>query len=88
MPAMLKEEIGETLNERAKEMGLGDDFVSKIADENSAEDEDQVLEFITGTGHPALADRKSTRLNSSHTVISYAVFRLKKKNKRKRWQSQ
>src|SRR5438034_2349523 len=26
-----------------------------------------------------LADRKSTRLNSSHTVISYAVFCLKKK---------
>src|SRR5947207_4875326 len=28
-------------------------------------------------------DRKSTRLNSSHTVISYAVFCLKKKRKRK-----
>src|SRR5438034_2500232 len=28
---------------------------------------------------PARADRKSTRLNSSHTVISYAVFCLKKK---------
>src|SRR3989454_9326128 len=27
------------------------------------------------------ADRKSTRLNSSHLVISYAVFCLKKKNK-------
>src|SRR5436190_16085009 len=27
----------------------------------------------------AEADRKSTRLNSSHTVISYAVFCLKKK---------
>src|SRR5438034_2434714 len=27
-----------------------------------------------------LKDRKSTRLNSSHTVISYAVFCLKKKN--------
>src|SRR5438132_8176732 len=27
----------------------------------------------------ATADRKSTRLNSSHTVISYAVFCLKKK---------
>src|SRR5438034_5687554 len=27
-----------------------------------------------------VADRKSTRLNSSHTVISYAVFCLKKKN--------
>src|SRR5438034_1940281 len=26
-------------------------------------------------------DRKSTRLNSSHTVISYAVFCLKKKNR-------
>src|SRR2546430_7624239 len=28
----------------------------------------------------ALADRKSTRLNSSHSQISYAVFCLKKKN--------
>src|SRR5256885_13112384 len=27
-----------------------------------------------------LGDRKSTRLNSSHLVISYAVFCLKKKN--------
>src|SRR5438034_4551309 len=30
-----------------------------------------------------LRDRKSTRLNSSHTVISYAVFCLKKKKKNK-----
>src|SRR5438034_7574166 len=29
-------------------------------------------------------DRKSTRLNSSHTVISYAVFCLKKKKKEKK----
>src|SRR5256885_13013354 len=28
------------------------------------------------------ADRKSTRLNSSHLVISYAVFCLKKKKKK------
>src|SRR5437879_7972363 len=28
-------------------------------------------------------DRKSTRLNSSHRCISYAVFCLKKKNKKK-----
>src|SRR5947208_12089610 len=27
-------------------------------------------------------DRKSTRLNSSHQIISYAVFCLKKKNKK------
>src|SRR5256885_7654270 len=30
---------------------------------------------------PALRDRKSTRLNSSHLVISYAVFCLKKKKR-------
>src|SRR5438132_3582682 len=32
-------------------------------------------------GSPKRADRKSTCLNSSHTVISYAVFCLKKKKK-------
>src|SRR3712207_8857457 len=30
-------------------------------------------------GRPSLVDRKSTRLNSSHANISYAVFCLKKK---------
>src|SRR5690606_39333725 len=34
------------------------------------------LNFVNG----AVADRKSTRLNSSHVKISYAVFCLKKKN--------
>src|SRR5437763_13289705 len=33
------------------------------------------------TAEDPLADRKSTRLNSSHRCISYAVFCLKKKNK-------
>src|SRR2546426_3788498 len=32
-------------------------------------------------------DRKSTRLNSSHLVISYAVFCLKKKKKKVRYDS-
>src|SRR5438552_11955170 len=32
------------------------------------------------------ADRKSTRLNSSHQIISYAVFCLKKKKKKKKKQ--
>src|SRR2546426_3009107 len=31
--------------------------------------------------NPGAGDRKSTRLNSSHLVISYAVFCLKKKKK-------
>src|SRR5438132_10894074 len=38
-------------------------------------------------GFEAKLDRKSTRLNSSHTVISYAVFCLKKKKKKKLQQS-
>src|SRR5690625_6095999 len=29
--------------------------------------------------HPVVVDRKSTRLNSSHVAISYAVFCLRKK---------
>src|SRR5688572_30998859 len=33
-------------------------------------------------GLPKLKDRKSTRLNSSHSQISYAVFCLKKKKKK------
>src|SRR2546422_2166431 len=33
-----------------------------------------------GGGFRAAGDRKSTRLNSSHGYISYAVFCLKKKN--------
>src|SRR5688500_19976029 len=35
-----------------------------------------------GAGVETLKDRKSTRLNSSHLVISYAVFCLKKKKKK------
>jgi len=54
MPTMLKEEIGEALTERAKEVGLGDDFLSKIADETNAQSEEEVMEFITNAGHPAL----------------------------------
>src|SRR5256885_6099278 len=39
----------------------------------------------TGTDSSlAQQDRKSTRLNSSHLVISYAVFCLKKKKTKKR----
>src|SRR5688572_31684745 len=43
---------------------------------------------LRGTGHAVRldvrADRKSTRLNSSHSQTSYAVFCLKKKNSRER----
>src|SRR3712207_7985572 len=35
---------------------------------------------------PTARDRKSTRLNSSHANISYAVFCLKKKKKKEQFQ--
>src|SRR5207253_6814263 len=38
--------------------------------------------ICTGPRIAAKTDRKSTRLNSSHVAISYAVFCLKKKNNR------
>src|SRR5690349_23113656 len=37
--------------------------------------------FRSGVAEAGLGDRKSTRLNSSHVEISYAVFCLKKKKK-------
>src|SRR5260221_5085533 len=37
------------------------------------------IEIMTSPNQVHFVDRKSTRLNSSHTVISYAVFCLKKK---------
>src|SRR5947208_12507272 len=45
--------------------------------------------YSGGPGEPyrtttGMRDRKSTRLNSSHQIISYAVFCLKKKKKKKR----
>src|SRR3712207_7476978 len=39
---------------------------------------------LTGAGALERADRKSTRLNSSHANISYAVFCLKKKKKKRK----
>ena len=44
------------------------------------------LFFVALGAGAAGADRKSTRLNSSHDQISYAVFCLKKKKKNKKKQ--
>src|SRR2546422_7686607 len=43
---------------------------------------EKLADFVEGPGfEAAVEDRKSTRLNSSHGYISYAVFCLKKKKK-------
>src|SRR5438034_7926726 len=49
---------------------------------DKADGENAVLAKIGVMPEPerAMGDRKSTRLNSSHTVSSYAVFCLKKKS--------
>src|SRR5438309_5807436 len=46
--------------------------------------DDDVLQIVLRDERAALEniDRKSTRLNSSHSSISYAVFCLKKKSRR------
>src|SRR5438094_7471963 len=59
----------------------------KIGDDGDAEGGERRIDRIAGRNpeagdEAATPDRKSTRLNSSHRTISYAVFCLKKKNKR------
>src|SRR5438034_2609121 len=67
-----------------REVGLGADrrrrrgaVVRRVGIRGRARDGGGVREAAGRTGVDL--DRKSTRLNSSHTVISYAVFCLKKK---------
>src|SRR5437868_13054592 len=52
----------------------------KLAFDGGADGLDVVRRILSGA--PNHLDRKSTRLNSGHVSISYAVFCLKKKKKR------
>src|SRR5947209_17085170 len=64
-------------------LGVGNRLVLRVEIEVT----DDVLSLHAGEGHERPeVDRKSTRLNSSHANISYAVFCLKKKkNKQNSW---
>ena len=56
MPSILKEELKTQLAATAEELGLGgEEFLEKIADETNAITEEEVLEFVTKAGHPAVA---------------------------------
>src|SRR5438067_10213655 len=57
---------------------MGDN--SSLARSRSRQDQHWPVHGFNGL---SLLDRKSTRLNSSHVSISYAVFCLKKKKKKK-----
>src|SRR3712207_8985594 len=63
-------------------VGIGLAFLLDYLDDTlkSVEDVDRHVHLPTLAIIPA--DRKSTRLNSSHANISYAVFCLKKKNQK------
>src|SRR5258708_21962336 len=61
-------------------------LLETIHDDRDEANEIDAVRFPAGieadeAGQHALQDRKSTRLNSSHQIISYAVFCLKKKKK-------
>src|SRR5690349_23652210 len=60
--------------------GTGDDLVGVAVPGVGARGHIRlVAAALLGIGGPFPGDRKSTRLNSSHVEISYAVFCLKKK---------
>src|SRR3712207_8544408 len=52
---------------------------NNISEEAANKIYDSMMDFASYAFNKAHADRKSTRLNSSHANISYAVFCLKKK---------
>lgn len=54
MPRELKEYLRDDLVARAKELGLGEDFIDKIADETVGTTVDEILPFLEENGHPAL----------------------------------
>src|SRR5256886_3603775 len=63
---------------RSPGLGLGDRRRGEVEADGHVAAPDQVAHVVAA---PAAGDRKSTRLNSSHSQISYAVFCLKKKKK-------
>src|SRR3712207_8890103 len=65
----------------AEHSGKAQEEVSRDIERDKILTAEQAVEY--GLIDSVLADRKSTRLNSSHANISYAVFCLKKKKKMK-----
>src|SRR3989475_3937901 len=62
------------------------DGIGVLGDVDNATPEDigHALHLLALLSHRPDLDRKSTRLNSSHSQISYAVFCLKKKSRETR----
>src|SRR3712207_7188180 len=74
LPIYGREACGDQLGRGVRGQGLDHRLGETAAVE-------EALRAVAGRGDdPYRRDRKSTRLNSSHANISYAVFCLKKKN--------
>src|SRR2546422_8291197 len=69
-------------------VALGVDTLGEPVVEDLVQMPHLLIAGTTGSGKSVFIDRKSTRLNSSHGYISYAVFCLKKKKHRRRPASQ
>src|SRR3989475_4515351 len=65
---------------RSHQLGAAEEVTELDDDEDEKQ---QIDETQRGADRDDPEDRKSTRLNSSHSQISYAVFCLKKKKTRK-----
>src|SRR5258708_27069539 len=72
---LFRSELAETIRSHHRFSKTAIIFVSAI----QMTDLDRIRGYASGAVD--YVDRKSTRLNSSHQIISYAVFCLKKKNK-------
>jgi acetyl-CoA synthase len=55
MPKELKEFLRADLTEQAQKLGLGEDFIDKIADETVGVTIDEILPFLEEKQHPAFA---------------------------------
>src|SRR3712207_8422359 len=71
---------------RSLRVGLRDraQHGGRLAAEDHQAVADRAVRVLRGEHRVGRVDRKSTRLNSSHANISYAVFCLKKKTKKNR----
>src|SRR5256885_15109087 len=67
-----------SIRELAGFLGINTNTVARVVEDLK---QSGYVEARRGKGVFVAPDRKSTRLNSSHLVISYAVFCLKKKKK-------
>src|SRR2546426_5268091 len=83
-PLMSFDDIVDELQgqEALSQCGAAEDARLAAFDQRIQEVDDLDAGLQNQDHRPLVSDRKSTRLNSSHLVISYAVFCLKKKKKK------